>query len=377
MLSIENLSYWEKEVYFRSIDFVVIGAGIVGLNTALRLRELYPKRKILVLERGYLPAGASTKNAGFACFGSPTELLSDLKNHSETEVIDLVKMRWDGLQTLRGICGDEHLNYKNYGSQEVFNKNCHAEYENAVNNLSYLNDLVEAAISKKDTYSIAKNLHFSNISGLISNQFEGQIDTGKMMKRLLYLAHQNNILILNGFNVEGWEDQDDKVEVSTNFGKIESEKLLIASNGLSREILPREDVQAARAQVLITKPIKNLKIKGTFHYDEGYYYFRNVGDRILIGGGRNIDIKGETTTIMETNDLILDSVKSLLSEVVLPNQKYEIDSSWAGIMGVGNQKKPILKKHSKNVGIGIRLGGMGVAIGSGIGKRLAEIVLRP
>lgn len=375
MLSIENLSYWEKDVYFRSVDFVVIGAGIVGLNTALRLRELHPKGKILVLERGYLPAGASTKNAGFACFGSPTELLSDLKNHTEKEVVELVKMRWNGLKTLRKICGDEKIVYKNYGSHEVFNKNSLAIYENAVKNLNYLNDLVEAAISKNNTFSVAKNSFFKNVSGLIFNQYEGQINTGEMMKTLLNIVQSKGISILNGFNIESWEDQDNKVLISTNYGEIETKKLLIASNGLSKKILPNEDVKPARAQVLITKPIENLKIKGTFHYDEGFYYFRNVGNRILIGGGRNVDVQGETTTEMNTSNLILDSVKSLLSEVVLPNQKYEIDCSWAGIMGVGNQKKPILKKHSTNVYLGIRLGGMGVAIGSGIGKRLAEIGL--
>ena len=55
-------------------------------------------------------------------------------------------------------------------------------------------------------------------------------------------------------------------------------------------------MQPARAQVLITKPIKNLQIKGTFHLDKGYYYFRNIDNRILFGGGRNLDFKTEETS---------------------------------------------------------------------------------
>ena len=31
--------------------------------------------------------------------------------------------------------------------------------------------------------------------------------------------------------------------------------------------------------------MKNLKIKGSFHYEKGYYYFRNIDNRILLGGG--------------------------------------------------------------------------------------------
>jgi hypothetical protein len=43
-------------------------------------------------------------------------------------------------------------------------------------------------------------------------------------------------------------------------------------------------------------------------------------------------------------------------------------------MGVGNQKKAIVKQLSEHVFCGVRLGGMGVAIGSLVGKELAELI---
>ena len=88
-----KLSYWEKKSWFTNIDFCIVGSGIVGLSCALELKKMYPQSKVLVLERGILPQGASTKNAGFACFGSMSEILSDLKHHTEKEVFDLVKQR--------------------------------------------------------------------------------------------------------------------------------------------------------------------------------------------------------------------------------------------------------------------------------------------
>ncbi|RYZ47414.1 MAG: FAD-binding oxidoreductase, partial [Sphingobacteriales bacterium] len=65
------LSYWEK-TSFLHYDHIVIGSGIVGLSTALELRGRFPSSRILVLERGLLPTGASSRNAGFACMGSVT-----------------------------------------------------------------------------------------------------------------------------------------------------------------------------------------------------------------------------------------------------------------------------------------------------------------
>jgi hypothetical protein len=43
-------------------------------------------------------------------------------------------------------------------------------------------------------------------------------------------------------------------------------------------------------------------------------------------------------------------------------------------MGVGDKKKPIVKQISNHVFCGVRLGGMGIAIGSLVGKELADLV---
>ena len=74
-----NYSYWELNQYFKTYDLIVIGSGIVGLSTAISFLEKRKNATVLILERGVLPSGASTKNAGFACFGSPSELLNDIK----------------------------------------------------------------------------------------------------------------------------------------------------------------------------------------------------------------------------------------------------------------------------------------------------------
>jgi hypothetical protein len=44
-------------------------------------------------------------------------------------------------------------------------------------------------------------------------------------------------------------------------------------------------------------------------------------------------------------------------------------------MGVGPQKKPIVNTLAPNVYCGVRLGGMGVAIGAEVGQKLAELAI--
>ena len=88
-----ELSFWEQKQYFTNIDVVIVGSGIVGLSAALSLKEKSPKINILIVESGALPSGASTKNAGFACIGSISELIDDLKKREEEEVFALVEKR--------------------------------------------------------------------------------------------------------------------------------------------------------------------------------------------------------------------------------------------------------------------------------------------
>jgi glycine/D-amino acid oxidase-like deaminating enzyme len=51
-----------------------------------------------------------------------------------------------------------------------------------------------------------------------------------------------------------------------------------------------------------------------------------------------------------------------------------IDMEWSGIMAFGEDKNPIIKKESDTIVVGAKLGGMGVAIGSQVGKQLAELL---
>lgn len=369
-----NLSYWEKQEWFTNVDFTIIGSGIVGLNTALTLNEKYPNAKIVVLERGLLPHGASTKNAGFACFGSLSEIISDLKSHTEDEVLQLVEKRWKGLALLRKNLGDEAIDYQGNGSYELFSTN-DGLFDNCIANLENINQLLKP-IFKDDVFLVTENLFgFNQIKDkYVCNRFEGQLHTGKMMARMLQLVQSKGIKVLNNCTVSSYIDETDGVQLRlSNDFTFKTSTLFIATNGFASQLL-EEQVQPARAQVLITKPIKDLHIKGTFHLDEGYFYFRNINDRVLFGGGRNLDFKGEETTVMETSSLIQEKLEELLRSTILPNTPFEIEHRWTGIMGVGQQKKAIVKQVSDHVYCGVRLGGMGVAIGSLVGKELAELV---
>lgn len=368
----QKLSYWEYKSWFSDIDFTIIGSGIVGLTTAIHLKKRYPNSKILILEKGWLPNGASTKNAGFACFGSISEILSDLNTHSEDDVKALVKMRFEGLKMLRDLLGDTQIRYKSYGGYEVFLRNDKI-FEEALSGIEKVNQLLKGVFNK-NVFEIKKNTFgFKDVrEKLIFNTLEGQIDTGLMMQSLLKLVQKEGILILNNFEFQSYQTGKDKVFVNTNNIDFETNHLLLTTNGFASTIV--KDLKPARAQVLITSSIPSLQIKGTFHMHQGYYYFRNIGNRILFGGGRHLDFKKETTAKMALNEEIQNELERILRQVILPSYDFKVANRWTGIMGVGSKKQPIIKSIDNHVHCGVRLGGMGIAIGCYVGQELSKII---
>jgi gamma-glutamylputrescine oxidase len=376
MLNIEQLSYWERSRYFEGIDFLIIGAGIVGYSAALKLRSAHPTAKIVIMEQGYLPSGASTKNAGFSCFGSASELLSDLETMPEDTVWSTVEKRWKGLQRLKEIIGDD-LRQEVHGSWDLFMP-AEKELESKVcSQMSYLNAKIQEITGEDHVYSldtaVSGKFGFEGISSSCYNRLEGQIDTGSMMQRFHQKAIEANIMVLFGISVVALQSALYNVQMQTSVGFLTAGDVLICTNGFARQFLPQHDVQPARAQVLVTTPIDDLKVKGTFHYQSGYYYFRNINDRILIGGGRNLNFEGETTTTFANTAQITDALKEMLSTIVLPNTEFSIAYEWSGIMGVGKTKAPIVDRIDQHIAVGVRMGGMGVAIGSLVGEELAGL----
>lgn len=372
MIDFHNLSFWEKETFLHKADVLIVGSGIVGLSTAIYLKQRHPSKKVTVLERGYLPTGASTKNAGFSCIGSPSELLDDLSKNPAAEVFATVEKRWAGLQNLNQLLGKENIGFQALGSHELFRASDQETYSKCINQLSFLNNELHQITGMNEVFenqeNACSNFGFKGFVNAISHKAEGQINTGLMMKNLLKKAAELDVQLFSGIAAKEINGR----ELITQYGPIAFEQLAICTNGFSRQFFPDLDVEPARAQVVVTSPIEQLKVKGIFHFDAGYYYFRNVGNRVLFGGGRNLNFDGERTTELSTTEQITSQLKHILSTEILPDTNFEIEHQWAGTMGVGKAKNPIISQLSENIFCGIRLGGMGVAIGSLVGKELAE-----
>lgn len=376
-----QVSIWEKESFFAPRDVIIAGSGFVGLWCAYFLKKQFPKLSIAIIERGIIPTGASTRNAGFACFGSATELLDDSFNMGEDKMLELVEMRHQGIEVIQNTFKPKAINMEIAGGYELMTSESGLTTKELGAKLKGLNATISKVIKKKNIFALAnkkiKSFGFAQVTQLIENKLEGYLHSGKLCQSLLELVHNAGVTVLNGIEIKGHEQIGEHVVLYTNHNvHLTCSKLLVCTNGFAKQLLPELSLVPARGQILVTSEIPDLRFKGTFHYDSGYYYFRNLGKRVLLGGARNKALEEESSAEMTTTAKIQKELENFLANFILPGKEFLITDRWSGIMGMGPEKMPIMQKISENIFCAVRLGGMGVALAPIIAKKMSHLMFR-
>ncbi|GAB3217451.1 FAD-binding oxidoreductase [Algoriphagus aestuariicola] len=371
------LSYWERKNFF-SYNLIVVGSGFTGLSTAINYKKKHPKSRVLVLEKGVFPTGASTKNAGFACFGSLTEILDDFWKMTPEEVTTLVEMRYRGLCQIRQKFGDKALRYQeSHGFEILEEKNI-----TAVDQMAEVNRMLKKVFNK-NVFSVVKKpekFGFSpRVKMVVENQFEGELDPGAYLAALWEEASKLGVKILTGVAVVEVQKDEGIVlaESSNKEGLFEfvGGRVAVCTNAFTKKLWPESEMEPGRGLILLSKPIEGqVPWKGSFHLDRGYVYFRQIDGRLLLGGARNKDFEKEKTLEFGTNPKIKSHLDSLAREVIFPGREIEWETEWTGIMAFGPKKTPLIQPIGKKVAVAVRLGGMGVAIGWQVGKELSRLL---
>ena len=373
------LSFWEQLSHGKSWDLLIVGGGFAGLNMAIQAKRHSPGLEVGVLEAATLSLGASTKNAGFCCFGSPSELIRDIRDLGEETAFSTLSQRWKGIERIGSDFDPSRISYEASGGHELFiDPSLH---EDVHRNIEWLNKPIKELIGFSPFEELSdqeiSQMGFQNIDGGFRIRGEAMVDPCLLHRSLLEDARGLGVEIYFGARVEEHREKEEEVELWLQDHPIpfKTAKTVIASNGYAEQLLAGAGIDPGRGQVLITRPIKEIPFQGTFHLDQGNFYFRNVGDRVLLGGGREIAAEEEHTFETGLTDRIQNELERLLSDHLLPGQHFEIEQRWSGIMGFTEDRFPRMRAVGTRSYLMAGFSGMGVALSFATGRSMAEHVL--
>ncbi|MDZ7849166.1 MAG: FAD-dependent oxidoreductase [Owenweeksia sp.] len=295
-----------------STDVAIIGGGLTGLLTAIHIKKTTPGTSVRLLEQAAYPAGASVKNAGFACYGSASEILDDIENEGASVAIARVISRCEGLQMLRNITGDKNIDWRTNDGYEVFTNAKDPHYLQATDRLPELNEALANTLGFTPFTLVPNSYKMRCAENLIKMAREASIDSGKTLKVLLDIARSLKVEMTYGSAVESFSREGDHWRISLPGGNVKAGKLVITTNAFSAKFLPDLPLLPFRGQVLHTTAIKGLQLHGNFHLNQGYYYFRSYRGGVLLGGGRHIDKVNEQTSSQQTTEKIQNNLEQLL-----------------------------------------------------------------
>ena len=369
-----ELSFWERSVLFNQ-DVVIIGGGITGLSIAASIKERAPHRQVCVLDRSMFPYGASTRNAGFACFGSLTELAADVRNMGSDAARELLFNRWMGLKITRKRLGDAACGFRADGGYELTTRDIAASMVGELNPL--VEDFLPDYFQIKAPGSVP-GLKLDESETVVEMRGEGQLNTGMLMQALESHCAQLGVIVRGGAEVLNAERVGDfyKLRVADSLRgqqELNANCCIVATNAFS-SAFGVEGVVPGRGQVLITAPIPGLKFRGSLHIDEGFYYLRNVEDRVLIGGGRNLQMEGETTESFGLNNEIQEAIETVMHRVLEIPDEVEVDMRWSGIMAFGESKAPLIRLDDDGIIYAVKMSGMGIALSAQVGEIVMDMI---
>src|SRR4051812_39145290 len=263
-----QISIWEKESFFAERDIIIIGAGLCGLWCAHDLKLRNPALSILILDKGVIPSGASTRNAGFACFGSPTELLHDAEVMGTERMWQIAEMRYKGIQKIKQHFSTEEIDYQQCGGFECLQKGKH-DIETLAEKLQWLNKGMQAITDIKETFVWSNHKMSSfglyGFDAMIENKLEGALHSGKLVMALTKKVQNLGVDIMTCIDIQHYEESNSKIILTAKQNiSFSSQQLIVCSNAFTSQFLTDVNVTPARGQIVVTSPINNLPIQGTF-----------------------------------------------------------------------------------------------------------------
>ncbi len=354
----------------REVDFLVIGAGLVGCTVAYFAAQA--GRQVVITDLRDIGLGASSRNAGFMISGLDTYYHHSIERYG----LAVTREMWDISKTShsywREFARNGSVKMEKCGSMLL------AESAEEARDLEVAARALEA--DHREIEYISSDPLGRGYFAAIRQPGDGTVHPLELVNAIFQQSGAE--MIPNNEVYALRQDDDQWAWVYTRQFIFKARHVMICTNAYSVYLDPYfvGKVIPTRAQCIATAPLKNGPVVNTCGYsDYGYMYYRDTFDgRLLIGGGRKQNKALENDT---TDDRITDPVQRILEAYLrdkFPDIDAPIERRWSGIMGFSVDGLPQVGTlpGKPRIGFAVAFHGHGLALGAGVAERAVDMLLK-
>ncbi len=382
-MSKRTYSYWEIEAGIdrrspsngldlskNALDILIVGAGFSGSWLAYFLKKKNPTLKIAIVERDFFNLGASTRNAGFLSCGNISEWLADSKDFTWEDTLLTLKARIDGINILRSELGS-HPSFSNCGSADL-----DPITEEKLDLMQRLNGGLRS-LGYKPLFE-TRNIDFAARSiPVFFNTFDSETNPCDLLLRLHEQLKESGVHFIWQTSVKKLGEGQAVLVRNSKPYEFQYRYAFICTNAFARDLNRKTVVRPARGQILVTTPTETATTPCLGFLESGYDYFRFIGKRVLVGGGRLAFKAEEDTEQLDVTPEIREYLINLAT-LVIGHSDFKVEHHWSGIMGLRCGKHSSITDLQKRVIIDSKteevagFGGWGVTLTPYVTRHLAD-----
>ena len=356
-------------------EWLIVGAGYTGLSAARKLGQLYPNKKIIIVDAQLAGEGASSRNSGYLV---DTTLNDGFTSNKELEnykkKADIYKL---GIEAVRRFIKEHQVNCdwnecgKYFASSKEEDKRILENFSETLSKLGFQHNILFNKDLKKRLGTNFYNIALHTKGGIL-------LHPGKLVRAMIDTLPENVDLYENS-QLLNWNNSNGSINCNFKNGSIKTMKVIFATNGFLKSLGIKTNYNfPITLTASMTRSLTNDEFKSIGEPKEwGVLPVKPMGATIRMTKDRRILIRNtaEVHNPFMMSKSVLDK-RSMKQKIGLKKRFPQlpddiIQSTWSGIVSRTRNSSQIFEKLNDNIYVAGCYNGSGIGVGTLFGEQIA------
>ena len=356
-------------------EWLIVGAGYTGLSAARKLGQLYPNKKIIIVDAQLAGEGASSRNSGYLV---DTTLNDGFTSNKELEnykkKADIYKL---GIEAVKRFIKEHQVNCdwnecgKYFASSKEEDKRILENFSETLSKLGFQHNILFNKDLKKRLGTNFYNIALHTKGGIL-------LHPGKLVRAMIDTLPENVDLYENS-QLLNWNNSNGSINCNFKNGSIKTMKVIFATNGFLKSLGIKTNYNfPITLTASMTRSLTNDEFKSIGEPKEwGVLPVKPMGATIRMTKDRRILIRNtaEVHNPFMMSKSVLDK-RSMKQKIGLKKRFPQlsddiIQSTWSGIVSRTRNSSQIFEKLNDNIYVAGCYNGSGIGVGTLFGEQIA------